>query len=329
MNPGEFSQRHWYRLSPLSCLLAPLSLIFLLIVSLRRFAYTSGLLPRTRMAVPVVIVGNLVAGGTGKTPLVLWLAQALQRAGRRPGIISRGYKAANDVPRMVRAGDNPAQVGDEPLLLAQRSGVPVCIARKRVHAAQALLAAHPQCDVLISDDGLQHYALMRDFEIAVEDTRGYGNGMLLPAGPLREPASRPVDAIVMNGAASREGVWSMRLEAQTFYAVHAPHTPVDVETLRGLRLHAVAGIGHPQRFFDTLRALGLEFVPHAFPDHHVYKAEDLQFSVCDAVLMTEKDAVKCGGFGRKHFFALRVDARVDEALLESIVTRLSERGHGS
>ncbi|HKY01052.1 MAG TPA: tetraacyldisaccharide 4'-kinase [Burkholderiales bacterium] len=329
MTSSEFSQRHWYRLSLLSCLLAPLSLLFLLVVTLRRMAYRGGLLPRTRFHVPVLVVGNLVAGGTGKTPLVLWLVEGLKRAGWKPGIISRGYKGHNKTPRLVRADDLAAEVGDEPLLLAQRSGVPVCIGRKRVEAGRGLLEAHSECDVLISDDGLQHYALARDFEIAVEDARGFGNGLLLPAGPLREPPGRAVDAVVMNGEARREGVWSMRLEARDFYGLDNPQCPVTLQSLRGLRLHAVAGIGDPQRFFDTLSGLGLQFTPHAFPDHHAYTPQDLQFEDCDAVLMTEKDAVKCGGFGRHDLYALPIEARVENALIELIDTRLSERRHGS
>lgn len=323
---SDFSARHWYRFSPLSCLLAPFSLIFLIIVSLRRAAYRAGLLRSYRASVPVVVVGNLVAGGTGKTPLVLWLAGALGHKGWRPGIVSRGYKGANAAPRLVSLQDEAAQVGDEALLLARKSGVPVCIGRWRAEAVQTLLKAHPECDCIISDDGLQHYALQRDFEIAVEDGRGYGNGFLLPAGPLRELPSRAVDAVVYNGDTPREGVWPMRLRPAGFYALHAPQTPVDSEALRGKRLHAVAGIGHPQRFFDTLSGLGLQFAAHAFPDHHAYRPADLDFG--GAVLMTEKDAVKCTGFGGE-LYALRIEAQIDEAFADLIDTRLGGLKNGS
>ncbi|HKO88298.1 MAG TPA: tetraacyldisaccharide 4'-kinase [Burkholderiales bacterium] len=322
MSSREFSARHWYRLSWLSCLLAPLSLLFLFVVVLRRAAYSTGLLAQGSLPVPVLVVGNFVVGGTGKTPLVLWLVEGLRRLGWRPAIISRGYGGGSDAPREVRPDSDPGEVGDEPLLLARRSNVPVFVGRRRLEVGRKLLASYPDCDLLVSDDGLQHYALARSFEIAVEDSRGYGNGLLLPAGPLRELPSRSVDAIVLNGGPDRVGVWKMDVTPAEFYALHAPTQPVAADGLRFKRLHAVAGIGHPQRFFDMLHGLGLVFVSHPFPDHHVYRPEDLQFADCDAVLMTEKDAVKCSGFGRLDLYALRVEAVVDEALIHLIDSRL-------
>ncbi len=324
MNPDAFAARHWYGRTMLSALLTPLSLIFRTLVALRRAAYRCGVLRSRRLPVPVIIVGNLVVGGAGKTPLVLWLVEQLRLRGRHPGILSRGHHGQNLTPRRVAIGDDPGRTGDEPLLLAERSGVPVWIGRDRVAAGRALLAAHPECDVLVCDDGLQHYALARDFEIAVEDARGLGNGRLLPAGPLREPPSRRVDATVTNGV-TRAGAWPMHIEARGLYAVHAPAQPVAFETLRGLRLHAVAGIGNPARFFEQLERLGLRFVAHPFADHHRYRAEDLRFEDCDAILMTEKDAVKCRAFGRTDLAALRIEAVVDPALADLIETRL----HGS
>jgi tetraacyldisaccharide 4'-kinase len=317
----SFPARHWYRLSPLAVALAPASLVFGLAVVLRRAAYAAGLFTIHRLPVPVVVVGNRVVGGTGKTPLVLWLVEALRGRGLRPGIVSRGYRGAGDPARGVPAGGDPAQFGDEPVLLAERSGVPVWIGRDRVAAARGLLAAHPDRDVLVCDDGLQHYALGRDVEIAVEDERGNGNGLLLPAGPLREPAARPVDAVVVNGAA-RAGAFEMRLVPDGFRRVGGDGDDVPLAALRGKRLHAAAGIGNPRRFFDTLRALGLDFAPHAFPDHHPWTADDLAFSGCDLVLMTEKDAVKCRAFGRDDLVALRVQARVDPRLAELVAARI-------
>jgi tetraacyldisaccharide 4'-kinase len=322
---SEFSARHWYRLSWLSFLLAPLSLVFLTFLTIRRFAYVLGVFSSDRLPVRVLVVGNVVVGGTGKTPLVLHLVEALKRLGWRPGIVSRGYKGRHKAPAQVHPGDAPEDVGDEPLLLARRSGVPVFVGKRRADVARALLAAHPQCDLIISDDGLQHYALARDCEIAVEDSRGFGNGLLLPAGPLREPPSRHVDAIVLNGEPAREGVWQMLLLPRDIYALRAPETPIPADFFAGKRVHAIAGIGHPQRFFDTLSETGLSFVPHAFPDHHRYVPADLLFSDCDAVLMTEKDAVKCASFDDGRFYALRVDARLDEAFAHLIDARL----HGS
>ncbi len=318
-------ERLWYRRSWLALAFAPLAVAFGAGVRLRRFAFRAGWLPVERLPVPVVVVGNLVAGGTGKTPLVLWLVGALAVRGFRPGILSRGYRGANAVPQQVLAGGDAARFGDEPLLLAERSGAPVWIGRDRVAAGRGLLAAHPECNVLVCDDGLQHYRLARDFEIAVEDERGPGNGRLLPAGPLREPASRPVDAVVLNGAAPRAGAFAMRLEPAGFHRVADPGAAVPVDALRGKRLHAVAGIGNPRRFFATLEALGLAFTAHAFPDHHAFAARDLEYAACDAVLMTEKDAVKCRRFARADLVALRVEARVDDRLADSIAARIRGR----
>jgi tetraacyldisaccharide 4'-kinase len=319
--PVSFPERHWYRLSAVSIALAPFSFAFGAAVVLRRAAYRAGFLRTHRLQVPVVVVGNIVVGGTGKTPLVLWLVDALARRGLRPGIISRGYGGTNAAAQAVPADGDPARFGDEPVLLAGRSGVPVWIGRDRVAAARGLLAAHPDRDVLACDDGLQHYALARDFEVAVEDERGHGNGLLLPAGPLREPAGRAVDAVVVNGGSSA-GAFGMRLEADGFRRVGGGGEDVPLASLRGRRLHAVAGIGNPARFFATLRGLGLEFVPHAFPDHHAWRAGELDFADCDTVLMTEKDAVKCRAFGRDDLVALRVQARVDPRLAELLAARI-------
>jgi tetraacyldisaccharide 4'-kinase len=319
--PTSFLERHWYRLSPLSVALAPASLVFRCAVGLRRAAYAAGLLKTNRVPVPVIVVGNRVVGGTGKTPLALWLVDVLRSRGFRPGIVSRGYRGANHPARGVPAGADPARFGDEPVLLAERSGVPVWIGRDRVAAARGLLAAHPDRDVLVCDDGLQHYALGRDVEIAVEDERGHGNGLLLPAGPLREPGARP-GAAGGGIRAGRAGAFEMQLVADGFRRVGGRGEDVPLAALRGKRLHAVAGIGNPGRFFATLRALGLEFTAHAFPDHYAWTAADLAFADCDCVLMTEKDAVKCRAFGRDDLVALRVQARVDPRLAELVAARI-------
>jgi tetraacyldisaccharide 4'-kinase len=320
-----FTERHWYRFSWVSAVLAPAAFVFGAIVRLRRIAYRSGLLRATRLAVPVVIVGNLVAGGTGKTPLVLWLAAELARRGWRPGIVSRGHGADASHPRPVPAGGDPHVFGDEPLLHAERSGGPVWVGRDRPAVAAALLGAHPECDVIICDDGLQHYRLARDFEIAVRDERGAGNGLLLPAGPLREPLSRPVDAWVVNGTEAAQGEFPMRLVPAGFRRVAAPDIEVPREQLAGKRLHAVAGIGNPRRFFAQLEALGLAASAHAFPDHHPYRPDELAFADCDFVLMTEKDAVKCRAFGNDRLLALRVEAEIDPRLADLVERKI--RGH--
>jgi tetraacyldisaccharide 4'-kinase len=317
-----FPERHWYRFSLLSAVLAPAALLFGAIVRLRRAAYRSGLLRAIRVGVPVVIVGNLVAGGTGKTPLVLWLAAELARRGRRPGIVSRGYGADAAHPRPVPVGGDPRVFGDEPLLHAERSGCPVWVGRDRPAVAAALRGAHPECDVIICDDGLQHYRLARDVEIAVRDGRGAGNGLLLPAGPLREPLSRRVDAWVVNGADAAEGEFRMRLVAAGFRRVVAPDIEVPGALLAGKRLHAVAGIGDPGRFFAPLARLGLRASEHAFPDHHLYIPEELAFTECDFVLMTEKDAVKCRAFGNDRLLALRVEADIDARLADLVESKI-------
>ncbi|OGA32760.1 MAG: tetraacyldisaccharide 4'-kinase, partial [Betaproteobacteria bacterium RIFCSPLOWO2_12_FULL_62_13b] len=270
----SFPEQHWYRLSALSLALWPASLLYRLLLVLRRLAYGSGVLQAVRLPLPVIVVGNIVAGGTGKTPLVLWLAAMLKKNGRKPGILSRGYRGSAAASMEVAASSAADVVGDEPLLLARHSGCPVWIGRERVRAASGLLAAHPECDVLILDDGLQHYRLARDIEIAVEDARGIGNGFLLPAGPLREPASRRVDAWVANTApcGTHQPCFRMDLRGDTFRRVAAAKASAPAAAFAGKRLHAVAGIGNPQRFFDHLARLGLVTVNHAFPDHHVYTA---------------------------------------------------------
>lgn len=322
---GSFPEQHWYRLSALSLALWPASLLYRLLVALRRLAYRSGALPAVRLPVAVIVVGNIVVGGTGKTPLVLWLASRLRRCGWKPGILSRGYRGGAAAPMAVAAGSPPDLVGDEPLLLARNSGCPVWVGRDRVKAALELLAVHPECNVLLLDDGLQHYRLARDIEIAVEDARGAGNGLLLPAGPLREPASRRVDAWIANSAPP--GIHSpsfrMDLRGDTFRCVAAPYSRVAAAVFARKKLHAVAGIGNPKRFFDQLAQLGLATVNHAFPDHHLYTASDLDFGDCEALLMTEKDAVKCEAFARGHWYALQVEAELAPAFLDFILAKLN------
>ncbi len=316
----------WTRCTWLTLLLWPLSWLFRAVVALRRGLYAVGVLHSERLPVPVIIVGNISVGGTGKTPLVLWLVNRLRERGYQPGIISRGYGGGNQHPRAVQPDSDTAQCGDEPVLLARRSQCPVWISRNRVAAARALLAAHPDCNVIISDDGLQHYRLARNAEIAVIDgTRGLGNGLLLPAGPLREPASRlnEVDAVVVRGAEApvKPPRYAMTLDPSGLRNL-TDNRPAEASHFKTLRVHAVAGIGNPQQFFDTLRRMGIAHTPHAFADHHAFTAADLEFSNGDAVVMTEKDAVKCEAFASDKHWALQVDARVDVALLHLLLERI-------
>lgn len=305
----------------------PLAGLFLALAGLRRLAYRHRLLVVHRLPVPVIVVGNISVGGTGKTPLTLWLAQSLRMAGWRPGIISRGYGGSQTGPTAVQADSNPAEVGDEPLLLVRRAGVPVWIGRQRAQAGSRLLAAHPEVNVLIADDGLQHYALARDVEIAVVDgVRRFGNGWPLPAGPLREMPGRlnTVDAVVVHGGSQdwlqvKAPVYSMRLVPTRLRSLRDPTYCVPIEWLKGRQVEAVAGIGHPERFFALLCRLGAVVRPHAFPDHHPFVSHDLPKGT---VVMTEKDAVKCQSFARADDWVLEVDAVVDPALQTLIDNKL-------
>jgi len=311
----------------LAWLLLPMGLLFYAVAALRRFAYRAGWLESQRLPVPVVVIGNILAGGAGKTPLTLWLAERLVAAGRKPGIVSRGYgRRGNDV-RKVGAGGTAAEVGDEPLLLARRSGCPVFVGPDRAAAGRALLASHPECDVLLCDDGLQHYALARDVEIAVLDRRGLMNGWPLPAGPLREPAARlaAVDAVVLHETAMHTAapVFRMRLIGGRFYRLDAPGITCTPTELVGMRLHAFAGIGDPQRFFAHLATLGLHCECHAFPDHYRYRAGDLDFSG-DALLTTEKDAIKCVGLAVQPIWVLPVSAEIEPDLARFVLDLLEK-----
>jgi tetraacyldisaccharide 4'-kinase len=325
----ERLQHHWYHLSPLHLLLFPFSLIFRTLAALRRVLYRSGILTSIKIPVPVVVVGNISVGGTGKTPLTLWLAQQLIENGWHPGIVSRGYtktKVRRKTPHEVSFDDTADVVGDEPLLMAQRALCPIWIGRDRPATALALLQAHPECDIILSDDGLQHYRLRRDAEIIVVDgARRFGNGLLLPAGPLREPVSRlrQADAVVVNGGQAGDGEFAMSLTGSLFYNLLNPATILSAGEFAGQRLHAIAGIGHPQRFFSHLEHLGLTAKHHAFPDHHHYAATDIAFDDVDAILMTEKDAVKCAAFANEKCWVLRVDAQVSPVLAQLIIEKVT------
>jgi tetraacyldisaccharide 4'-kinase len=361
--------RDWWlpRLTVRTALLLPVSWIFAVAAGLRRMLYRCGLLRSVRIAVPVIVVGNLTVGGSGKTPLVIALVLALRAAGYRPGVISRGYGGAHDAARAAplevapdfdsdpgsasptpasgsaHAGD-PAYTGDEPLLIRRRTGAPVFVGADRPRAALALLAAHPDVNLVISDDGLQHSALARDIEIAVFDSRGAGNGHLLPAGPLREPLARAagLTALVHNGSqdiaakiGSHQGfpAWhAMQIESLSAYHLVNPTqtcAPVELGS-RGMHgkpgaLAAVAGIGDPARFFNALRALGLTIGEHPFPDHHALTREDLATIGADTIVMTEKDALKCTAFNDARIWVLPIEARIDSALTNLILEKLRGR----
>ena len=277
----------------------------------------------------MIVVGNITVGGSGKTPLVIWIAEFLRGRGWHPGIVSRGYGAAEQAPRAATLASEPAEVGDEPVILARRTGCPVWVGAERAATAAALRAQHPEVDVLVLDDGLQHYALRRDLEIAVLDSRGLGNGRLLPAGPLREPASRlrSVDAVVANGL-TREGWFSMRLEGELLHRMSDATDRRPASAFAGQTFHAIAGIGDPNRFFLHLRALGLRVIAHPFPDHHAFTPRDIEQAIAAQpelpVVMTEKDAVKLRRSPREQWWVLPVAAAPDAAFGAWLARRSDE-----
>ncbi|QDD63659.1 tetraacyldisaccharide 4'-kinase [Herbaspirillum seropedicae] len=336
-NAEAILSRAWQSRGPLACLLWPLSLLFGALSGVRRLLFALGVKRSERLPVPVVVVGNIFVGGTGKTPFAIWLIEALRAAGYTPGVISRGYGGGAQQTVEVSATSAAAQVGDEPLLIAQRTGAPLVVGRRRVQAARALLAAHPQVDVLVSDDGLQHYAMARDIEIVLSDARGVGNGWLLPAGPLREPASRRRDFSVLNvgssgvAGAAPAGVHAMQLLATEAVQLAPPaaRKPLARMGEGGLRLAALAGIGNPERFFATLQAAGLSFSRHPLPDHYDFAVDPFAGLAADVILITEKDAVKCRAIeairNDPRIWVVPVTARIDGALAEHIVEKLRER----
>ncbi len=286
-------------------------------VRLRAWLYRRGLRRCVRLPVPVIVVGNISVGGTGKTPLTIALAAWLQARGHRPGVVSRGYGGTRREPQLLGADPDPLQVGDEPCLI-HAGGVPVAVGRERPAAAKLLLAAG--CDMLLADDGLQHYPLARDVEICVIDgVRRFGNRRLLPAGPLREPLGRlqRVDFRVCNGGSAEPGEYPMQLCGDELVAVSGDRRQT-LAALRGQPVHAVAAIGNPQRFFDALRGHGLQVIEHAFTDHHRFVPEELDFGDHLPVLMTDKDAVKCRGFAQPHWWRLPVRANLPEAFYEAL-----------
>ncbi|WP_241568961.1 tetraacyldisaccharide 4'-kinase [Rosenbergiella collisarenosi] len=320
-------------------LLLPLSWLYGAITAAIRFSYRCGLKKRWKAPVPVVVVGNLTAGGNGKTPVVIWLVEQLKQRGIRPAVVSRGYGGkAEHYPLVLDATTSAQQAGDEPVLIFQRTGVPVAVAPKRRAAISALLQAHNDISVIITDDGLQHYALQRDMEIVVIDgERRFGNGWWLPAGPMRERPSRlkSVDAVITNGGEAQQGEIPMRLRPGVWTNL-VTGLPLPLAALANRSSVALAGIGHPPRFFSTLRAQGI--TPereYAFADHHAYTLEELSglADSSQALLMTEKDAVKCQYFALENWWYLPIDAQLPSAdaqrLLDKIIALLPTAPQGT
>lgn len=330
----ERLERLWYGDSAGGALLAPLGWIYAGLSGARRAAYRTGLLRARRLARPVVVVGNLTVGGTGKTPLAIHLARELGAARLKVGIVSRGYGRRSGAARWVHPDSDWRDVGDEPVIIARRTGCPTMVAADRAAAARTLIARG--ADVILADDGLQHLRLPRDCAIVVVDgSRGFGNGRLLPAGPLREPAAAlgRADLVVVNGEPEHgslagilpAGALTMRLAAQPAVRLDGRGLPGELTSFSGRRVHAVAGIGNPQRFFRELAAHGIEVIAHPFPDHHPFTERELAFADDLPILMTEKDAVKCVPFANTRLWCVPVSAAFSERDAQTLRTRVLGR----
>lgn len=315
----------WYKDHFVGTWFSGFAFLYIDIAKLRRKLYQKGYKKVTKLPVPVIIVGNITVGGTGKTPLVIYLVEKLKAEGFKPGVISRGYGGQAEAwSQQVTANSEVSLIGDEPLLIAQQANCPVAVGPIRADAAKLLLDNN-DCDVIISDDGLQHYALHRDIEICVIDgIRRFGNNFYLPAGPLREPQERlkEVDFVVCNGGEPEEGEILMRLEGAFAINMQTKERKPLAEFKAQKEVHALAGIGHPQGFFDLLAQAGIECVTHSFPDHYAYVAKDIQFKGAQAILMTEKDAVKCVDIATEQHWYVPVQAKLESGFTNNLTTLL-------
>ncbi|MEM7082737.1 MAG: tetraacyldisaccharide 4'-kinase [Pseudomonadota bacterium] len=308
----------WYNNAPSGHLLRPLSWLYGFIIRLRRRVYRWSMKSRYRAGVPVVVVGNLTVGGAGKTPFVVWLVKQCQRQGIQPGVATRGYGARDETPRLLAAGDNATSAGDEAMLLSRAVAAPIALAPRRADAV-AILEAQG-VELVVCDDGLQHYGLDRDLEICIVDVeRRFGNKRLLPAGPLREPLSRldEVDEVVWHRQSLQDGEGMALGNPRLRHLLTGDH--VSLDALPSQRVHAVAGIGHPERFFSSLESHGLDVVSHPFADHYAFTPDSLTFGDDLPILMTEKDAVKCAAFADSRMYSVMVDTLVSESLSTSIM----------
>jgi len=319
----------WYKDIYIATLLIVFTMLFIDVSRFRRFLYQKGFLKSTRLSCPVIIVGNISVGGTGKTPLVMALADYLTQAGYRPGIISRGYGGKNKEAVLVTEHSTPQEVGDEAVLMAKRTACPVAVAVERVKAAE-LLREKTGCNLILSDDGLQHYALQRDIEIVVLDgQRRFGNNNCLPGGPLREPLERlhEVNFIVVNGTPEQEREIPMTVLAENAINLKT-NAQKPLSDFIGKPCHAIAGIGNPSRFFELLVTHGLTTENHPFPDHHVFKAKQLQFKNGFPVLMTEKDAVKCTEFASENHWVVPISVHLPETFFSQLLTLVKKPHNG-
>ncbi|MDX1914683.1 MAG: tetraacyldisaccharide 4'-kinase [Methylophilus sp.] len=322
--------KQWQTFGLAQIVLLPLSWLFGALSAFRRWLYATKLLVSYQLPVPVIIVGNISVGGTGKTPLVIYLADQLKKMGYTPGIISRGYGGTQSGE--VTLESNPLDFGDEPVLIAKRTGFPVWVNVNRVEAGQALLKQYPQCNVIISDDGLQHYRLKRDIELIVVNSKhSLGNQHLLPSGPLREKVSRfsTVDAIVDTGRVGLKTkiqqplppIFSMQLHMLGIFSLDE-QSKMSLEMLKSQRVVAIAGIGHPERFFNFVKGLGLQCEYRAFKDHHVFTQQDFADMQDKTILMTEKDAVKCKQLALNNAWYMPVSAMLAQSEEQKMLVSL-------
>ena len=324
MTLAERIQQHWRTPTAVSLALTPFSLVYGLVTKIRKAAYISGVLKTHRFDIPVVVVGNLTVGGTGKTPFVITLAERLKIRGWRPGIVSRGYRGKVTEAEIVPADGDPHHFGDEPVLVARKTGLPVAVARRRAQSVEKLL--NESVDIVISDDGLQHYAMARSAEIVMVDgIEGLGNGFLLPAGPLREPPARlaSADIRVRRGGEASEGEYSVTAALGTARNLVSGEE-ASLDEFRDVPLAALAGIHRPERFFDLLRQHGLTISAHPFPDHHQFCADDIPAET--TVLMTEKDAVKCGRFASDRCWSVSQVTEIPEELIDKLESVIHQTG---
>ena len=322
---------YWQDKNVIACVLLPVSWLYCVLVFFRRLFYRHGLFSSSSFIKPVVVVGNISVGGSGKTPLIIAITDILSHAGIKVGIVSRGYggeQSHTDNITSVLPDSDPQQVGDEPVLMARQTQSPVFVGRQRVTAVRALIEQHPEIDIVLSDDGLQHYAMQRNLEIAViDEDRGLGNGWCLPAGPLRELPGRlhEVDIVVKHSA---NPAAEMHLQGQTLHHL-ITQQQIEITTLKGKTVHAVAGIGAPNRFFRQLENAGVKVIPHAFPDHHLYQQHDLAFNDDLPIIMTEKDAVKCTQLCKatNAVYYLPVKACLADSVAKNILNQIKAQLH--
>ena len=331
-----FLEKHWQRITPITLILLPLTLIFWLAQALRRKLFALKVCKSTKCQVPVIIVGNLYVGGTGKTPTVIWLADALLSDGFRPGIVSRGYlgKKPN---QEVLADSDPRDVGDEPVLIKTRTRCPTWVSPNRPKGCEQLLKAHPEIDIIISDDGLQHYQLQRDVEVVVIDSeRTFGNTLLLPSGPLREPISRlkKSDVAIINGSGNIDiseklqiPTYELELIGDRFESLVSHDSACYASEFEGKSITAIAGIGNPNRFFNSLEKLGLAFQQRPLPDHYPLSEDLIRSIKSEVILMTEKDAVKLSGIQDARCWYLPVSAAIAPECFENIKKTI-EKNYG-